>query len=297
MNNTTISYNQNISFKGGFKSFNAINPISHYSNRYFNKSAHHSGIHITELNNDIKHLTNTIWMKSKNNAVISALDINPQNSQTYVLFLHGMAQNVNDYQPLYKTILSKSYGVFAVEYRGYGANPKAKISEDKLRADVDTAYKYLINKKGIKPENVILIGHSMGGALAVNLASKYKNLKSLILICPITSLANIGEKFAIHKEIGEGIPKRLFRITERVKPLRWLYSLCFNSINKIKKTNVPTYIIQSRNDSVTPIKHARKLAKAARRKGIIKNFVSLPTGGHKVDSKKIEVIAGILENL
>lgn len=298
MNNLTISsHNKNITFQGGFKSVNVLNPISRYSIRYFNKSARYSGLRISEFNNDIEPFVNTIWMKSKKNTLISALDINPLNSKTYVMFLHGMAQNVNDYQPLYETILSKRYGVFALEYRSYGINPKAKISEDKLKADVNTAYKYLTVEKGLKPENIVLIGHSMGGALAADLASKHKNLKSLILICPITNLANIGERFATHKQIGEGIPKPLYKVTERVKPLRWLYSLCFNSINKINKTKVPTYIIQSKNDSVTPITHARKLVKTARERGICKNFICLPTGGHKVDSKKIEAIANILENL
>lgn len=299
MNNLAISsYNsKNITFQGGIKSFNVLNPISRYSNRYFNKSAQNSGLHITELSEDIAPFVNTIWMKSKKNTLISALDINPSGSKTYVMFLHGMAQNVYDYQPLYKTILNKKFGVFTPEYRGYGINPKAKISEDKLRADVDRAYKYLTEEKGISPENIILIGHSMGGALATNLASKHKNLKSLILICPITNLSNIGERFAIHKQIGEGIPKPIYKTTEHVKPLRWLYSLCFNSINKLNKTKVPTYIIQSKNDSVTPIIHARKLVKTARKRGIFKNFICLPTGGHKVDSKKVEAIANILENL
>ena len=153
MNNLAISsYNsKNITFQGGIKSFNVLNPISRYSNRYFNKSAQNSGLHITELSEDIAPFVNTIWMKSKKNTLISALDINPSGSKTYVMFLHGMAQNVYDYQPLYKTILSKRFGVFAPEYRGYGINPKAKISEDKLRADVDRAYKYLTEEKGISP--------------------------------------------------------------------------------------------------------------------------------------------------
>ena len=90
------------------------------------------------------------------------------------------------------------------------------------------------------------------------------------------------------------MPAKIDKLTDMIKPLKWLLSLRFNSQKKIKKVEVPTYILQSKNDSVTLLSGARKLVKAAREKGILKDFIIFPLGGHKVDSKKVEALNKIL---
>ncbi len=208
-----------------------------------------------------------------------------------------MAQNISDYQRLYNTIINKDMGVFALEFRGYGTNPRAFLSEDRLRKDIEKAYEYLTKKKNINPENIIMMGHSMGGALATNFASKHPNLKSLILICPIYNLHNLGERFLENPRLGAGIPKYVRKITKWLKPLEWLNSLRFSTANKIGKVQASTYLLQSKNDSVTTIENARLLARTARNAGILKDFRVFPNGGHKVDKAKIEKISVILDEI
>ena len=205
-----------------------------------------------------------------------------------------MSQNVSNYQAVYETALKNKKAVFAVEYRSYGENKPARISEDKLRNDVEKAYNFLTDKKNINPENITVIGHSMGGALATNFASKHKDIKALILLSPIRSMTYIGKKFFLNKTLGIGIPPRINKLMNIIKPLKWLLNLRFNSQKKIKQVEAPTYIMQSKNDSVTLLNGARKLAKTAREKGILKDFILFPLGGHKVDSKKIEALDKIL---
>lgn len=285
----TTQNQYNNTYKGGLKSLNALNPVSYYANSYFKRSAKIS-------NNNFTHVADSLVGKIKKIKLgkISAWDINPENSKDYVFFLHGMSQNVSNYQPLYETALKNKKAIFAVEYRSYGENKSARISEDKLRNDVEKAYKFLTEEKNIKPENITVIGHSMGGALAANFASRHKDIKALILLSPIRSMTSIGKKFFLNKNLGIGIPPRIDKITNTFKPLKWLLSLRFNSQKKIKQVEAPTYIMQSKNDSVTLLSGARKLVKAAREKGILKDFILFPLGGHKVDSKKIEALDKIL---
>ena len=257
------NYRYNPSFQGGLKSLNELNPISRYSDRYFRRVAQESRKFIQQIIPELKNNLDVIPIRSTKKITISAWDIKPNNSDNYVLFMHGMSQNVSNYQSLYKQINQQNIGILAVEYRGYGSNHPANFSEDKLRHDVEVAYKYLTEKKGIKPENITVIGHSMGGALATNFASNHPNIKSLILICPIVNAAKIGEKFALNKTLGEGIPPRVKDFTNKIKPLNWLYSLRLSSLLKMKSNKVPTYIIQSKNDVVTPLGSARTLAKVA----------------------------------
>lgn len=290
-----IDNNNHMAFGSRLKTLNLLNPISYYSNRYFKKSAKLSQKNIETICPELYKNWSMHWAENGKNLVtvqeFSPTHIKPD---TYVMFLHGMAQNVTNYQPLYKNIVNKNIGVWAVEFSSYGTNKTKPISEDKLRKDIEIAYQYLLKTKGIKPQNIIVIGHSMGGALAANFASKHKDLKSLILISPLYNIANLGSKFMENKTLGEGIPKTLRIITDKVKPLKWLYGLSFSTINKLKKIKTPTYIIQSQNDSVTPINQAKHLAQTAEKYGILEKFITLPRGGHKVDSAKINVISDIL---
>lgn len=291
----TESYNYNsISFQGRYKSLNALNPISYYTNKYFRKSANISQKNIEQISPELAQKLSIRCTKNGKH-LINIHDYNPGNAKNYVVFLHGMAQNITNYQPLYKSILNQDIGVWAIEYRSYGVNKTTRISENKLRSDIEKGYQHLLKTKNIKPENVIIIGHSMGGALAANFATKHKDIKSLILISPLYNAANLGKKFMEHPRLGEGIPKRLISLTNKIKPLKWLYSLRFSTVNKLKNIKTPTYILQSKNDSVTPIVPARLLAKTARKHGILGHFITFPTGGHKVDNEKIEAISNILE--
>ncbi len=285
----TTQNQYNTSYKGGLKSLNALNPVSYYANRYFKRSAQISNKNLTPISDSLADKIKQIKQDR-----ILAWDINPENSKDYIFFLHGMSQNVSNYQPLYETALKNKKAVFAVEYRSYGENKLARISEDRLRSDVEKAYKILTEEKNIKPENITVVGHSMGGALAANFASKHKDIKALILLSPIRNMASIGKKFFLNKNIGVGVPQKVNKLTNTIKPLKWLLSLRFNSQKRMKQINAPTYILQSRNDSVTPLSGARKLVKAAREKGILKDFIIFPLGGHKVDSKKVEALNKIL---
>ena len=285
----TTQNQYNTSYKGGLKSLNALNPISYYANSYFKHSAKMSNKNFMPISDSLIGKIKKIKLGR-----ISAWDINPKNSKDYIFFLHGMSQNVSNYQAVYETALKNKKAVFAVEYRSYGENKTAVLSEDRLRNDVEKAYKFLTEEKNIRPENITVVGHSMGGALAANFASKHKDIKALILLSPIRNMASIGKKFFLNKNIGVGVPQKVNKLTNTIKPLKWLLSLRFNSQKKMKQINAPTYILQSRNDSVTPLSGTRKLVKAAREKGILKDFIIFPLGGHKVDSKKVDALNKIL---
>lgn len=290
-------YSYNPSFKGGLKALNELNPISKYTDKFIKKSAEFSRRSFSETLDEFKPYVKIIKLMSDKTTEISALDLNPTGSDKYVFFLHGMSQNVTQYQHLYKGITDRNLGVFAVEYRGYGTNPKSKISEDRFRQDVEVAYRHLTKSMGISPDNIIVMGHSMGGALATNFAYKHPEIKTLILISPVVNVSRIGEKFALNKTLGEAIPPKLKNITEKIQPLNWLYSLRLNALSKMKRNKVPTYIIQSQNDIVTPIESAETLAQVAKKRGILQDMYVLDSGGHIVNKEKINIVSQILNEL
>ena len=226
----TTQNQYNTSYKGGLKSLNALNPVSYYANRYFKRSAQISNKNFTPISDSLADKIKQIKQDR-----ILAWDINPENSKDYIFFLHGMSQNVSNYQAVYETALKNKKAVFAVEYRSYGENKTAVLSEDRLRNDVEKAYNFLTDKKNIRPENITVVGHSMGGALAANFASKHKDIKALILLSPIRNMVSIGKKFFLNKNIGVGVPPKVNKLTNTIKPLKWLLSLRFNSQKKMKQ--------------------------------------------------------------
>lgn len=279
-----------ISSKGRLDLLVNANPLSRSAKNYFNKVAQKSTFQIEPLQSSLL----TIFSKEVFNN-ISAWNFNNGKSEKYVMFLHGMAQNVSNYQRLYDSVLEKNYNVFALEYRGYGENGVRKISESKLIKDVESGYKYLVEEKKVKPENITLVGHSMGGALAVDLATKHPEVKNLILIAPLSKLSYISEKFTLNSTLGIGASKKMKNITDKFAPFKWLYDRTFNSINKIKKVKVPTYIIHSKSDRVSEVEGAWDLIKAARKANILERAYIIENRGHQVDKQKIDLVSQILE--
>ena len=65
----------------------------------------------------------------------------------YVLFLHGLGQNIAAEQGLYNAILENTeYSVFVPEYRGFGKNPLKVISNETFLEDTQAALDYLVNE-------------------------------------------------------------------------------------------------------------------------------------------------------
>ena len=203
----------------------------------------------------------------------------------------------DDYQDLYEAIINQGdYGILALEYRAYGENIKGNPTEDNLLKDTKNGFKYLLNKQ-INPEDIIVAGHSMGGSIATSFASKQKKLKSLLLICPLTKTEYLGKKFLKNSQLGMGVPNFVQNLTEKCKPLKWLYSMVFNSIDRIKNVKCQTFLIHSRNDTVTTLQGARNFVKTATRNNVPIEYYYPLAGGHKVDQRKIEIITEILNNL
>ncbi|WP_323854280.1 MARTX multifunctional-autoprocessing repeats-in-toxin holotoxin RtxA [Xenorhabdus koppenhoeferi] len=93
-----------------------------------------------------------------------------ESAKKVVLFIHGSGSSVEE-QASTIQIHYQRQGVdmLAVNMRGYGSSD-GHPSEKGLYQDARTMFQYLVNDRGIKPENIIIHGYSMGGAVAADLA-------------------------------------------------------------------------------------------------------------------------------
>ncbi|BET96212.1 MARTX multifunctional-autoprocessing repeats-in-toxin holotoxin RtxA [Xenorhabdus taiwanensis] len=87
-----------------------------------------------------------------------------------VLFIHGSGSSAEEQASIIQNHYQKQgVDMLAVNMRGYGSSD-GHPSEKGLYQDARTMFSYLVNDRGIKPENIIIHGYSMGGAVAADLA-------------------------------------------------------------------------------------------------------------------------------
>lgn len=80
--------------------------------------------------------------------------------------------------------------VILIEYPGYGTYKKQKISQKQLFKDSEVIYRFVLRELNFDPNNIMVVGRSLGSAVAINLCSKFKS-KALILISPFQSIRKV----------------------------------------------------------------------------------------------------------
>src|SRR5438128_911546 len=92
----------------------------------------------------------------------------PADIRGHLIITHGQAEHSGCYQRLVEGIQDLSYAVYAWDLRGHGRSEGqrgyAKQFDDYVR-DFEAFLHYLRDHKNIYPENLTLLGHSMGGLI------------------------------------------------------------------------------------------------------------------------------------
>jgi hypothetical protein len=179
-------------------------------------------------------------------------------SAGWILVLHGNAGNLaTPGRPEHdRQLHDLGLGVFALDYRGYGGSDGSP-SEAGLYADAHAAYRYMRDTLQLPPGRIIIYGHSLGSAVAIQLATGVE-AAGLIVEGGFTSAPDLGA------ELYPFFPVRLLARNR------------FNSLERIASVRMPVLFLHGRNDSTIPIAHGRRLFAAANQP---KTFVEL-SGGH-----------------
>lgn len=175
-----------------------------------------------------------------------------------VIFLHGHDLNVSRWF-LAPVHLQEQVDVnfLVVDYRGYGKS-SGKPTSKGLVIDSLAMYEYL-KDKGYKSEDISVYGRSLGGGVALELASRVQ-VKSVIVQ---SSFSSMKEVIKFHLPY---LPSFLIR------------NNLFNSEELIKKINAPVLISHGTMDERIPIEQVLRLYGSANEP---KKLVLLPGAGHE----------------
>jgi fermentation-respiration switch protein FrsA (DUF1100 family) len=160
------------------------------------------------------------------------------------LYLHGNAGNISTNASTLQ-ILNQRHrlAVFGLDYRGYGKS-EGKPCETGLLEDARAARKWLSQRKKIAESEIVLMGQSLGGAIAIDLAAK-DGARGLVVASTFTSLPDVA------KEIFPWLLPGL-NMTQRL-----------NSLAKIKDYQGPLLLGHGDADRTIPFSHGMKLFNAA----------------------------------
>jgi fermentation-respiration switch protein FrsA (DUF1100 family) len=185
-----------------------------------------------------------------------------------VLYSHGNGGNLanrSDILRLWRNQLNAT--VLVYDYRGYGRS-EGSPTEAGVLQDARAARAWLAQRAGVREQDIVQFGESLGGAVAVNLAAD--GARGLVLENTFSSLADVA---AFHYPIV---------------PVRWLLRSQFNSQAAISRHHGPLLQIHGDHDSIVPFACGQQLFAAANEP---KKLVVIPGGDHNDPPTKLFVDA------
>jgi len=175
-----------------------------------------------------------------------------------VLLCHGNAGNITEWAGVLRR-LNRRHGlaVMTFDYRGYGRS-EGEPDEEGVLKDARAARAWLAGRAGVAERDIVLMGRSLGGAVAIDLAAE-DGARALILQNTFTSLPAVA---------GEQVAWLPFSLLMRNR---------LNSLKKLPRYHGPLLLSHGDADGLIPFEQSQRLFAAANEP---KQFVPIPGGGH-----------------
>lgn len=178
-----------------------------------------------------------------------------------VLYFHGNGGTLAGASVSNAALIEAGIGALLVEYRGYGGNPGAP-SEAGFYRDGQAALD-LLTARGVKPDELVIVGNSIGSGVATEMAVRQSPL-ALILIAPFMSLRDAAQEAAWWT------------------PARFLLRDHYDNAGKLDKLNMPVLIQHGDADRVIADSHGKTLAGIGR----AAEFQAFAQSGHALSFER-----------
>ncbi|MBW4539096.1 MAG: lysophospholipase [Myxacorys chilensis ATA2-1-KO14] len=179
-----------------------------------------------------------------------------------MLYLHHNAVNIGANVSQALQFHKLGYSIFLFDYRGFGQSEGKFPTESQVYEDAQAAWNYLTQMRKVPSTQIIIYGHSVGGAIAIDLAAKHPEAAALIVQSSFTSMRDMTKRLGLYW---------LF-------PVELLLGQKFESQEKMKSIKMPVLIIQGTKDLQIPTEMGKSLYAAAASNS--KQLLIIPDGGH-----------------
>ena len=164
-------------------------------------------------------------------------------AQATLLFFHGNAGNLSHRLESISIFHDIGLAVFIIDYRGYGRS-EGRPTERGTYRDAMAAWNYLVGERRLRPDEIIVFGRSLGGAVAAALAAKVTPA-AVILESTFTSIKDLGKHYYPYL------------------PVSWIARIHYPVDEYIASFQCPVLVIHSNQDEVVPARLGQRLFDSA----------------------------------
>ena len=178
-----------------------------------------------------------------------------------ILFLHGACWNLSWHVERISKWRAMGFSVLGIDYRGFGQSPGGLPTEAGVYQDAQRGWEHLRQLAPYASQRMIY-GHSLGGAIAIELATRYRDTDGIIVESTFTSIRDMA---------------RVKATAARWLPVGAILNHRFDSLAKVGKLDAPILFLHGTSDEVVPHRMSEALYAAARAP---KQLVLFPELGH-----------------
>lgn len=175
-----------------------------------------------------------------------------------LLYLHGARWNVVGSAGRIRRMQELGFSVLAIDYRGFGKSSRGLPSEALAAEDARAAWDWLASRHPTAPRYIF--GHSLGGAIAIDLAAQVDDERGVMVENTFTSIPDVAST-----------------MKWGWLPLGPLITQRFESEGKVAKIGSPLLVVHGSDDRLVLPELGRRLFEAARGP---KEFMLVEGGSH-----------------
>ena len=200
-----------------------------------------------------------VWFDSADGTKLHGWFVPHPEPKHVILYSHGNSEHVGNQVNLLLRLQSMlDATVLVYDYRGYGKS-EGRPTEQGLVADGLAAHQWLLERTGMKSDEVVLMGRSLGGGVSVAVAAE-KGAKALVLDATFPRMVDAAS------------------YNYPWLPVRTLMLDRYDSLARIQRYDGPLFQSHRTTDEVVPVKLARKVTETS--PADLKQFFEIPHGRH-----------------
>jgi len=204
-----------------------------------------------------------------------------------MIICHGFAatKSRRKYVELARTLAKVGISSLRFDFSGHG-DSEGKIEDlsiEKQAEEINSAYQRLIRNPKIAREKIGILGHSLGALAAVLFQVKYRKAKALILVAPAIDQKNLIKKWYTKEQIRLWKKQGYLDTPKGRVGIKYLQDTEKDYLECLGRIDVPTLIIQGREDEDVPMEYTKEVFERLRYK---KKLIIVENVEHHFESKK-----------
>ncbi|ORC92059.1 putative Bem46-like serine peptidase, putative,Serine peptidase, Clan SC, Family S09X [Trypanosoma theileri] len=202
-----------------------------------------------------------------------------------IIYFHGNAGNVGHRIPIAALLTSRfPCAVLMIDYRGFGHSDSVTPTEEGLKMDAQACLEYVWHNPCFPRKRIFIFGTSLGGAVAINLASQPGNSRRIAGVIVENTFTSISDMSSVLARLvcERFVPRFSFLCFSIFQ--YYLRPLClrigWRSIDAVKNVKAPMLFLSGLRDEIVPSQQMRELYATASKSMSLRRFVEFAEGTH-----------------